>query len=80
MMKDEQKAVLLSLAVGAIAGFLSSYSGSLLGLILGIVIAFALNSVQKTRFKEKKKGWSRGNIIIPYVFVWIAVWIFLINL
>jgi len=78
-MRDEQKAALLALIVGAFAGLLSSYSGSLLGLILGIGIAFAFNRMQKGIFKEKKAGWSKGNIIIPYVFTWIVVWIFLLN-
>ncbi len=78
-MNDEQKAVFMALVTGIIAGFVSNNAGTDLGLVLGAVFGYALNSVQKKIFKEKKGGWSTGNIIVPYIFTWVITWIFLLN-
>ncbi len=78
-MIDEQKAVLISLAVGVIAGFASKSTGADLGLVIGIAAGYALNAAQKTVFKDKKQGWSAGNLMMPYIFTWIITWIFLFN-
>ena len=61
MVKDEQKAVLIALAAGIIAGALSKFSGSYGGLLVGIAIAFVLNRAQKLVFKEKPAGGPKGN-------------------
>ncbi len=79
MMKDEQKAVLMALAIGVVAGILSKYAGSSLGVVLGLAFAYALNSSGKKVFREKKAGWSTGNLVIPYFFAWIITWIIVFN-
>ncbi len=79
MVKDEQKAVLIALVTGTIAGALSKFSGPSIGLLLGVVVAFALNRAQKLVFKEKAAGWPQGNLIIPYILTWIVTWIILFN-
>ena len=79
-MKDEQKAVIIALIVGAIAGILSKYAGSSLGIVLGMAFAYALNSSHKRLFKDKKVGWFQGNLLIPYTFTWIITWIFVFNM
>ncbi len=79
MVKDEQKAVLIALAIGIIAGALSKFSGSLAGLLIGVAIAFVLNRAQKAVFKEKPAGWPQGNLVIPYLLTWIVVWVILFN-
>ncbi|MFH0889672.1 MAG: hypothetical protein V1836_00830 [Candidatus Aenigmatarchaeota archaeon] len=79
MLKDEQKAVLIALVIGVIAGILSKYASSSLGIVLGLAFAYALNSSYQRLFKDKKAGWSTGNLIIPYIFAWVITWIFIFN-
>lgn len=79
MIKDEQKAVLIALVVGMVAGALSKFSGPSAGLLIGVVVAFALNRAQNLIFKEKPAGWPRGNLVIPYLLTWITAWIILFN-
>ncbi|MBI4177327.1 MAG: hypothetical protein HY516_03075 [Candidatus Aenigmarchaeota archaeon] len=79
-MTDEQKAVLIALVTGLLAGFFSKSAGSGLGLIVGAIAAYALSNLQKTLFREKKQGWSVGNVVSPYIFTWIITWIILVNI
>jgi predicted PurR-regulated permease PerM len=81
-MDMDKKVMLVHIAVGLIAGYLSYIiSNTTYALVMAFAIMYALKFVTNVMSKEKKKfGWWFGAGGAVYLFLWFISWIIFLNL
>jgi hypothetical protein len=80
-MNLDRSLALVYLALGILAGYISTRLGSLLFSIILPVAVYAISLIILARIvKDKKLSWLIGNTVWIFVLVWLAAWVFLFNL
>jgi hypothetical protein len=79
-LRHSRISLLIHLVAGTAIGALSIVLGrALYALGVAIVVAILLGNVTERVVGKKKFSWWLGNGLFVYLFVWIDVWIFLVN-
>jgi hypothetical protein len=83
--KTDQLIVLSHLPLGILFGYVSNYlNKSFSSLLLAVLVPLAVYIVSQfvlMKFiKGKKKSWVVSNSFVPFIFVWLIVWILLHNI